>query len=377
MRKLLVLVGTLAVAAVGCGKNKKSGASADTEDAGLHASMARLARGEIGVAYYHRNHQEPGDNRADKVGALVYVKGELRDDGTVKWGDEKRVDGDVREEGMNDVGMYASLAIAPDGLGRISYYDKTAGDLKFATQVSKSKWEVETVDAPGNVGGWTSLVLQDGNPRIAFYDFDNGDLKVATKDGEGAWNVLKVDGNDTDSGKFASMAAGAGGALGIAYYDATNGDLRYVEGTATGFGVPEVVESAGDTGQWPSLAYDLGTALIAYQDFTNQDLRLARRDGGSAWSFTTVDPGDWVGADTSIAVSAAGRITIAYMDGLNNDLQSASWDGQSWTLANVAELGANGYYNNVVLDEDDAPIFGTYTYTGTTFLALKPGAAAQ
>ena len=373
MRKFLVLVGALSALAAGCGKNN-SGAKADNEDSGMHASMALLARAEVGVASYHRSHREPGENQSDKVGALVYRTGEIRGDGEVKWGDDQRVDGDIREEGQSDVGMYASLAIAPDGLARISYYDKTGGDLKFATQVSKSKWEIEVVDTPGNVGGWTSLALVDGAPSIAYYDFDNGDLKFATKQAAG-WNVIKVDGADTDSGKFAAIAADGTGGLGIAYYDATNGDLRYVTGTPAGFGTPEVVDGAGDTGQWPSLAYDLGTALIAYQDFTAQDLRYARRDGGSAWQLSTLDAGEWVGADTSIAVDAAGHVTVAYMDGLDNDLNSADWNGSSWSTRKIAELGANGYYNNVVLDEDSKPVYGTYTYAGTKFIALKPDAA--
>jgi hypothetical protein len=333
--------------------------------------MARIARGEVAVAYYHRSHREPGENKSDKVGALIFAKGKVKSDGSVRWENDQRVDGDVREDERNDVGMYASLAIAADGYARISYYDKTAGDLKYATQVGKTTWEIETVDTPGNVGGWTSLVLENGDPRIAYYDFDNGDLKFASKSGSGSWNVIKVDGADTDSGTFAALAAFNGG-LGIAYYDATNGDLRYVEGTTTGFGTPEVVDGAGDTGQWPSLAYDLGTALIAYHDFTNQDLRFARRDGGASWALSTIDPADWVGADTSIAVDNAGHVTVAYMDGMNNDLLGATWDGQGWSVKKIAEAGANGYFNNVVLDEDLKPIYGTYTYAGTEFVAMKP-----
>lgn len=370
MRKAMILVGALAVGAAGCGKGK-SGASADTEDAGLYASMARLESGRIAVAYYHRSHRDPGANKSDKVGALLYVTGKVKANGRVDFGDEQRVDGDVREDGMHDVGLWTSLRIASDGLARISYYDKTAGDLKYATQVGARKWEIETVDSPGNVGGWTSLVLENDLPRIAYYDFDNGDLKVAARTPAG-WTVMKVDGADTDSGKFARIASDGAGGLGVVYYDATNGDLRYVTGSATGFGAPEVVDAAGDTGRWPSLAYDLGTPLIAYEDHTNHDLRFARRDGGASWTLTTVDPADWVGADTSIAVDPNGAVTIAYMDGLNNDLLSASWSGQSWTVRKVAEAGANGYYNNVILDEDAKPVFGTYSFTGTQFVAMKP-----
>ena len=41
----------------------------------------------------------------------------------------------------------------------ISYYDSTNGDLKYAAK-SGGSWTLETVDAPGDVGRYTSLVLR-------------------------------------------------------------------------------------------------------------------------------------------------------------------------------------------------------------------------
>ena len=38
-------------------------------------------------------------------------------------------------------------------------------------------------------------------------------------------------------------------------------------------------------------------------------------------------------------------------------------------VAPVATTGANGYFNNVVLDLNGKPVYGWYSYTGTRFIA--------
>lgn len=364
--KKFVLGVALVTMAAGCGRNKNG--AGDIDDIGSHASMAIDAEGRLHVTSYWKA-RKVSANRDEDVGALVYAKGKVSKDGTVDFGGWKVVDGDERREGGKNVGLYTSLALDKAGNPHVAYYDKSSGDLKYARLVA-DEWEIETVDSAGNVGGYASLVLENGElPRIAYYDFDLGDLKFAARSGA-SWNVMVVDGStEYDAGKFASLASDGNGGLAIAFYDATNGDLGYVTGTASGFGTPEWIDTAGDVGKWPSLAFDLGAPRIAYQDYTSQHLKLAKRNGGGSWQLEIVDDGDWRGADTSLVVDRNGRMTIAYFDGLNNDVLSARWDGQSWTKGVVADAGANGYFNNVVLDAADAPIFGWYSFTGTEFFA--------
>ena len=76
--------------------------------------------------------------------------------------------GGVASAGDN-VGLWTSIAIAPDGTPMIAYFDVTNGALKFASK-SGDTWSTHTVaqaDA-GDLGRYATLKLIGGKPVIAF-----------------------------------------------------------------------------------------------------------------------------------------------------------------------------------------------------------------
>ncbi len=86
-------------------------------------------------------------------------------------------------DSAGDVGFDTSLALEASGYPHISYFDYTDwydGDLKYAYWTG-STWDTETVESAGDVGYFTSLVLDaSGRPHISYWERSNGDLKYAT-----------------------------------------------------------------------------------------------------------------------------------------------------------------------------------------------------
>jgi hypothetical protein len=352
----IVACATLLVTLTAC--NRDTGPDAPlSEDWGQHASMVLDARGKLHVAFYHRAHLLD-EEREEAVGALVYATGQPSQDGT-----ELRyttVDGDVRK-GLANVGEYASLAVSSSGHPHMAYYDKTNGDLKYATH-DGSHWRVETVDATGDSGQYASLVLHKDQPQVAYYEANQGQLRYAWREG-GQWRTAVVDGEtpDTDRGRWAHLVVTPAGDPRIAYYDAVAQDLLLVQGSGPQFGAPTTVDAEGDVGRWPSVALSGGRILISYEDYSNHRLKVAEQSGGE-WSIEIVDNSPWVGPDSALALDESGTPHVAYFDGYNNDLKYAVRTNQGWVTSSIDTQGATGYFNNLVVGSEGTRHFAYYSF---------------
>jgi len=107
----------------------------------------------------------------------------------------------------------------------------------------------------------------------------------------------------------------------------------------------------------PSLALGAaGKPHISYVDYLRWDLSYARRDG-SSWLIETVDSGGAGTEPTSLALDASGYARISYTgaSGSGNDLKYAAWNGSSWDIERVDSAGDVGWYTSLALDASAYP----------------------
>lgn len=206
------------------------------------------------------------------------------------------------------IASHLALAVDASDKPHIAYRDDAARAVRYATRAGAG-WTVVAIDGcageagcPGadedsGLGLDMALVSGAGSgalPRIAFYDALRGDLKLAGRDADGQWTTVTLDGRvngvDTgDVGRFVSLSLTPTRSLGLAYYDATLGALRYL-GPLGGARVIDsgfVMRDDGrarrlNVGQFCTLVYDSqGSAHILYVDSSTPKLRHARVPGES------------------------------------------------------------------------------------------------
>lgn len=194
---------------------------------GFYSSLALTSLGNPRIAYYSK---EDSSNNITQDLKFAFCNAACND--PANWGT-------VTIDSNGDVGGHTSIALDSAGNPRISYYDFTTGYLKYAYCDSGAacdnalNWTTMVIDSAANVGMYTSLVLDSsGNPRISYYDFTNGDLKFAYCDTACndvlKWTKIVVDSTNANVGGYTSLALDpATGNARVSYYDFTNGNLKY------------------------------------------------------------------------------------------------------------------------------------------------------
>ncbi|MGD2178913.1 MAG: hypothetical protein PVG71_13955 [Anaerolineae bacterium] len=268
-----------------------------------------------------------------------------------------------------------------------------------ASPAANARWFNIEVDTPGDVGQYTSVAIDPVNNTtyVSYYDATNKALRMATNGGFGSagncgpnnsWRCQTVD-SGADFGKYSSIAikpASGGGIyypeIGIAYYDATNGKLKYAYGAIcpTCSWSKDTVDQpilfpTDNTGQYTSLKYHSnGTPYIAYY-FENTSgvdaLKVASfvDSGGNCgygtatgeWQCDTIQTGEGVGQYASLALDGGGNRHIAYYDGGNGDLWYATSSsgancgpgGNTWLCYPISSTADVGQYASLYVDDGD------------------------
>jgi hypothetical protein len=152
-------------------------------------------------------------------------------------------------------------------------------------------------------------------PFAAFYNATSGDLEAADCfDSSCNFATLRVLETTGDVGAGTATAIDpATGFPYVAYYDATNGDLRLYRcaNAICDSGSSVVVDGVGDRGRNPSMAFVNNLLWIAYDDATTGEVRIARGVapfGAASFSFLSVG----AGGDPAITVDGSNFIDLVF-----------------------------------------------------------------
>ena len=281
-----------------------------------------------------------------------------------------------------DVGLYPDIDCSRGTSDcRISYYDETSDDLKYADcdDANCASGTINTIDSTGSVGSYSSIDLLSGTDVfISYYDGTNNTLKLV----RGATNIwgtpLTLDGTgcvltgcSTTSmvGTFNSLSQlGISTTVQIAYYDATNLALKFARcvyvGTSCTSGQVTTVDATSNVGYFTSMDCVSETdCKIAYEDTANIRLKFYDCDDnncstgtanfldGVAGCTLTGCSSALVGPYTSIdCQTGATDCKITYYDASSGNLKFADCDNAqcgSGTATTVESTNVVGQFTGV------------------------------
>jgi uncharacterized protein (TIGR03382 family) len=225
---------------------------------------------------------------------------------------------------------------------------------------------------PADFGRYASMGLLRGEPVFAAWDADYGDLVYVTGVEAGAPQVTYLDGVPPDApvvadaagprggraepgpdrGRYASLAIDGKGRPHIAYYDAEQGDLRYIRGRVDGGWIPPVVvDAAGDVGRYAVIGVNtLNQPHILYHVTEGPDgragVRLAYNNGDAVdaaqWSVETLLSRALTSPAPPVGETPASPGVMPCMQiGVDGQVYAAWYDGeQGWPYVARGRPGA-------------------------------------
>jgi hypothetical protein len=371
---------------------------------GPYSDVAVASDGSIWVSAYAQTYGDLVVTRADPGRipdeAWEWVDG-VPDGPVVFEGSKLRLG--VEEKG-EDVGMYTSIAIAPDGAPMVTYFDRDKASLKFAYK-GPNGWEKYAIEEGTGtlsefsgelVGMYTSLTARsdDGRPGVAYLahvadsmgtraEVRFAQANVPFPKSAADWQTWVVDKSGLPAadpnnpevyplpnglGLFVDSARLPNGAPVVVYYDREKGDLKMAKFNTTTnmFDTPTLLDGSGniDAGWSPSVAVGAdGKVRVAYVAASGDDLKYIVEDTASE----IVDDGyrivgvtidnlpkpefHFVGDDAGLVMANNGQTPmIAYQDATTQELLLTDKRGDGvWNRNSVAGAvdpwpGAYGFF---------------------------------
>lgn len=311
---------------------------------GVHPSLA-VVSGVPCMAYYRADDARVSFRRANDAN-----------------GDSWAADVTVHAVNGQNIGVYTTL-FEVDGSPAVAYKHGTNADLYYvrAANANGTSWNSHVlVDGVGNQGDNITVALVDGAPAVAYQGGASPKLKFVratngTGMGANAWNTPVIIDTHPALGRHVSQTI-VDGHPALAYYDASNEDLRYLralDSAGTQWGTSITVDSLGACGEYCSMTIVNGRPAIAY--FDEQDnVRYVRANDalGTSWgSSVDMDNSQSQPRGQGIALKViAGRPAVAYQNNTNSNVRyvrANDVDGTSWPL-NGTTVGSSGALNITV-----------------------------
>lgn len=235
-----------------------------------------------------------------------------------------------------DSGWYNSMALQGD-MVLISYYDTMYRILRFVQCDVRSPLcsYKRTVRAKTGHAWSSSLKVNETTAVNSYYEARDTRLDLLTCHYHDTFCVdpkITILDAKGDVGLFPSLAL-KGDLVVISYYDASHGDLKLAMCQLVDLDCQSpqlmVVDSAGDVGQFSSLALTNNTAIISYYDADKFALKLARCSMDQHIcanpQTVTVDTGSAIGVGrySTLAITQDGTAVISYHDADNDKLKIA------------------------------------------------------
>lgn len=313
----------------------------------------------------------------------------------------------------DNVGLWTSSAIAPNGTRHVAYYDATHGALKYAVREpgNKASWKTHVISQKDGVdaGRYVSLSLRGARPVLAFHRLSTGasgsstaavvmaEANVDVPSKAEDWKLSNV--ASVDSSSCSALRPGDG--------SSTCGPRKCVTGTGlcadlmtgcSGCGATEACV-AGTDGK-PACAtavmidepattpkrfgihtklFVSGTSMaVAAYDALSGQLHVYRPNG-SAWDDTVVDGAAVTGgaanagAGVSGAFDAAGALHLAYTDPAHGTLRYAKLGSAPEQVDDGTSTTATPFADRVHLISPDTAL--RIDAEGNVQIAYKDGTA--
>lgn len=253
--------------------------------------------------------------------------------------------------------------------------------IAFAQQTSAAQsWQLQTVDNAGNVGMYSSLVLDSqGNPVISYYADSNLHLLHCGDPLCSSSNLITTVDSNGDVGLYPSLVLDSNGYPVISYLDLTNFSLKLAhcgDVNCSSRNSLQTVDDNGFVGFHTSLVLDAnGYPVISYTRFSSDQLVLAHCLDANCTSSTiqVIDAAGGVGQFTTLALDQNGFPVIGYRDVNNTKLKLARCGNTACSSGNrIVIVDSSGDVSNqidLVLDAADNPII-SYFDNGTGRLRL-------